>query len=233
MSVPIEMPLHNYQATQFYQQLPAYDAAQYAMLQTDPPTYEQTQSAHIHAPIPISAYSTLLPHVDHASSNFSPPSLTTPPCARAEQLAELPRNPSPYVIMISPAPEHPQPYLVSEMDEDEKLQDTLEQYDVPQVMFPTPGELLANIAKKELEGRMVPHRDSRATVAPLSTTPASPLAEALETQATQNSRRKPKPKAKAKVPAVLQPIEPGRTENLRKSYFRTVADQVGFQPTDP
>lgn len=232
---PLPLPTYEQQLLdQFYEAASVYDATHYALAQPNPSPYQLTQPAHIHAPIPISAYSTLLPHVHHASSAASPPPPpTVPPLAPSQRRVELPHDSAPYVIKISPAPEQAgQQPVASRVDDgtDEKPHDTLLQYDVPQVMFPTPGELLADMTKKEQDVGTVPSPARWSPEASSPTVAGSPL---RRSPTPKGASRKSKSRPKAKVPAVLQPVEPGRTENLRKSYFRSVADQVGFQPTDP
>ncbi|KAI0931956.1 hypothetical protein AcW2_000720 [Taiwanofungus camphoratus] len=84
---------------------------------------------------------------------------------------------------------------------------------VPQVIFPTPSELLTELNAREHDApsSSVSASDARA--------PASAAAAAAAAASTGASK---KGKASVKQP-----------ETQRKAYFRAVAESIGFTPTDP
>ncbi|KAI0704943.1 hypothetical protein BC835DRAFT_1468577 [Cytidiella melzeri] len=82
---------------------------------------------------------------------------------------------------------------------------------VPQVMFPTPCELLAELAEQDQSTSK-----TRRVAAPVaSSSSMGPRSPSRASTSRKCSTRAAKP------------------ENIRKSYFRAVADYVGFKPTDP
>ena len=210
------------------------------------PTAQHAPSAHassqpstpIHAPIPISAYSTLLAHVQHAAQVASTPPQQPQlqPCSPAQLQVQPSQHANPHVNENSPPPvseDRRRNCLTLGHIEDDGPQDTLKQYDIPQIMFPTPSELLSDIARKELDASVTPRPSIREPILEPPTVPTTPAPQSLVLPTLEEPRIVAKLKQRAKIPTVLQPAQPGRHENLRKSYFRSVADQVGFQPTDP
>lgn len=198
-----------------------------ATQQLAPNSVPAESAAHIHSPVPVSAYSTLFAHASHEYSTSSSSSIYSPQQPSSEPLS-VTAEVAPYIIRLSPAPQLPPEKSVAEPQDCATPHDTLDEYDAPQTLFPTPSELLGNAAPKQLEAGTERHPDACMSAEPsIDSSPSHRPAE-VETRTPQL-----KGKSKAKVPAVLQPAEAGKTENLRKSYFRSVADQVGFQPTDP
>ena len=183
----------------------------------------------IHSPIPVSAYSTLLAHVQRASQESTSSSPHSQPEA-SHVPSQAGGHSHPAIIRLSPAPQHALPFPTSsvEVDEDTTPRSTLEEYCAQQVTFPTPSELLSNLAQNEASSASVPEHSAQAPTVEVTDASPSPSRDP-----TPPAQRVPKAKSRAKVPTVLQPAQPGRPENLRKSYFRSVADNVGFQPTDP
>ena len=180
------------------------------------------QPPPIHAPTPIAAYAPLL--ADQASSYttlispYSSPSLpvlAAPPSPPATVVPEA----APRIIRLSPAPETPEVQLAKTPEQagGRRPRDTLAQYNAPQVLFPTPSELLTDPDRKQGEPATSPPPDVGG-----SSSRRSSRREAKESQA--------KGKGKARASSVG---ESSKSENLRKSYFRSVADKVGFESTDP
>lgn len=170
--------------------------------------------------MPISAYSTLLPHVTRYT-----PSTPAPPAATFHSVGYPSSYTVPPVIVKSSPPPEPLIPAGPAPQLDAKLLNPLELYDSPQTTFPTPSELLTELAQRDLAAGITPHPELRMSVGPTPRA-ASPSAE------PKRPPRRSK-KQRAKTPAALRPPEPGKPDNLRKSYFRSLAENVGFQSTDP
>ncbi|KIP12441.1 hypothetical protein PHLGIDRAFT_258666 [Phlebiopsis gigantea 11061_1 CR5-6] len=195
---------------------PAYGAHAYI------PDLQYPTPAPIHAPTPVAAYPAILVnHVTDHSMSTSPYSSPCPPAlAAAPSPAPAISEAAPRIIRLSPAPEDlgaQPPRTPGHADGQEEPQDTLGQYNTPQILFPTPSELLTD----------PDHGQSEAATSSPSDAGRSSLRRASRRE-TRESQAKAKGKARA-----LSVGEPNKTENLRKSYFRSVASQVGFESTDP
>ena len=209
----------------------AYDATSYLAAQQTVPHFESGSSvAHIYSPTPVSAYSTPFPQVSQTSDE--PTSSPTSPQQQPSHALSAASESAPYVIQLSPAPGDLtlDPITVEKSTRTlGKPVDMLEQYDTPQVLFPTPSELLSDVGQKRGDTSTIQTGVGMALASPSSTS---------DSAAPHSTRRKantsqPTQKPKTKVLATLGPTKPAKTENLRKSYFRSVADKVGFQSTDP
>ncbi|KAI0094733.1 hypothetical protein BDY19DRAFT_914277 [Irpex rosettiformis] len=202
---------------------------------------------HIHAPIPISSYSTLLPHL-------------------VSELAELPlasrslEDPRLRPASRSPAISDPEsPSMTSATTQSRSLSPTdnaspLEVYgNAPQVFFPPPCELLATLAEQDSRPRQLrspslhscskSRSTSRGTVDKKG---ASSSARAAQSHggkirsSTSNASikncsfvRKPQHLTPSRSVVALESPQRPRPENIRKVFFRTVQKFVGFKPTDP
>ncbi|GJE87581.1 hypothetical protein PsYK624_036640 [Phanerochaete sordida] len=182
----------------------------------------------IHAPIPISAYSTLLAHVNYAARDAA----TSPPPSAAGPSQDLSPPPGvsapPLVISLSPAPQ-PSPFapLPEVTEVAQPRSECAHQLEAPQAALSTspecelqerPAQAVSPIPEVEMTSVEETVPSSSSSAAEAASLPAPSSAKA---------------KNRLKVPTVLQPAQPGRPDNIRKSYFRSVADNVGFQPTDP
>ncbi|EMD42213.1 hypothetical protein CERSUDRAFT_120988 [Gelatoporia subvermispora B] len=140
----------------------------------------------LHAPIPLSGYSSLLGSAPPVAPTSEPP---IPVGAHRSVAVTIPAHDvssTPRALSDNRSP--------------------LEYYgNTPQVMFPTPCELLTDISTRDRSASGSTNTNG---------TEAAEVAEAA------NAPRKSKSSEK-------QP------ENQRKAYFRAVAESVGFQPTDP
>ncbi|KAI0815134.1 hypothetical protein BC629DRAFT_1588811 [Irpex lacteus] len=211
----------------------------------------------IHAPIPISSYSTLLPHLAHDFSD-------THSTSRTAQFA-----PSPY-HRFPPADDLPSPSLPSTSRSRSSSLTSEQSYQMPSpelggmndstsldefrnvshTTFPTPCELLVKLSEPDC----LPSRTRQQSL-PLPT-PAQtrslpigkpPPGNAKACQPRGGKTRSSTSAANVKSPFVTNklPHSPSSTttspstsrhvrpENIRKSYFRTVQDYVGFKLTDP
>ncbi|TCD60675.1 hypothetical protein EIP91_009709 [Steccherinum ochraceum] len=157
------------------------------------------QAVHIHCPIPVSAYSTLLPQ--QALQNNAQPS-PTPPSSESR-------------------PEGPNP-IPATASSQQAAQAPIEQYvPTPQVIFQTPCELLNDLAARAA---------AQATYPSGSSAPPAPLT--VEESASNDGAQEVKSKSRFSSRNVKQPGG-ARPENQRKAYLRSVANNIGFQPTDP
>ena len=169
----------------------------------------------IHAPVPISAYSTLLPSI-HQS----------------------PRSPTPQPLMETAALPKAEPTYAhaTAADEDVKPFNPIALYvDMPQKTFPTPCELLSELtARDQLADTALPyplrsatdhanHPQDFACGSSGRVSPLSPAAEAFTLDADAAS----KASRRGRVHPVKKP------ETQRKAHFRAIAENIGFKPTDP
>ncbi|EKM61183.1 uncharacterized protein PHACADRAFT_190331 [Phanerochaete carnosa HHB-10118-sp] len=219
--------------------LPPYDDSRYS----DPfpslsSTYEDYPPQHgqheppnestplIHSPIPVSAYSTLLAHVEYASQESSTSSPKSPQAETLHESSQDVAHSHPTIIALSPAPEHPPlpPAFDISEDGDLKSRGTVEPYTALHATFPTPSELLNGLMQDKSEASAV----SGAHV-PVEVLDACQLSDPPSPPSQPAARAR----NRARIPSTLRPAQPGKPENLRKGYFRSVADNVGFQPTDP
>ncbi|EPT03952.1 hypothetical protein FOMPIDRAFT_50721 [Fomitopsis schrenkii] len=151
----------------------------------------------IYAPVPLSPFSTLV-------SPISPLSQAASDSVTAPQATS--RQPTPAEVPVSPASPTTASSNQSVSAPVTAEQSPLEYYgNAPQVMFPTPSELLTELNARGASGFTGEPSRKAAKVKNGSQAPASPAAPA------------PKP----------------QTETQRKAYFRRVAEAVGFPPTDP
>ncbi|THH30059.1 hypothetical protein EUX98_g4113 [Antrodiella citrinella] len=159
---------------------------------------EQDHSVHIHSPIPVSAYSTLLPSLPENASQQTPaPSFSQPASVSS---ADQPSGAS----LASPSPgasqAHPDQYVHT-----------------PQVMFPTPCDLLNDLAVRDRHSAQATSLHKHTQLQDDHTAPDTNP----KTKSRSSSRKKQSGQGAV------------RPENQRKAYFRSVADNVHFQPTDP
>lgn len=223
---PLTIPQYQDQSVPGLASVPPYGTDPYANVQHAVAVSPQNHSpTYIHSPIPVSAYSTLLPHVDKMSAESSPASpqapLSTPP-----PFAPLLSHPAEHLV------QEPQFFMHSSRIEHDgaKPCNPLQRYDAPQVMFPTPSELLTDLTQRDVDVEPIPQPEM-CTSAPHSFGAGiggASLPDAASAPSATFSAR-----STAQIPTAVQPVQPGKPENLRKSYFRTVANSVGFQPTDP
>ncbi|OSD03614.1 hypothetical protein PYCCODRAFT_1466977 [Trametes coccinea BRFM310] len=134
-------------------------------------------SIPLHAPVPVSGYTTLL-----ASPEGEPPQQGIPPFGQV------------------PLPEETKPYVAGE---DNPLDVYLE---TPQILFPTPSELLTDLNSRERVTRG--SEDSSG--------------KALSHLGSRSSARRSRGE-----------VEEPENLNQRKAYFRSVSENVGFTITDP
>lgn len=145
-----------------------------------PPAEVQSE---IHAPIPISPYSTLIPSPTASNNHASTP--------RVNHNSENSEQ-----IQSQPVATHP--------DQVESVSPLNRYMNAPQVTFPTPCDILNDLAGGDQE-------ESETSDTPDITTP-KPKAKTVKA-----------PKSDSEKPA----------ENQRKAYFRGVSENVGFKLTDP
>ncbi|KZT75192.1 hypothetical protein DAEQUDRAFT_761136 [Daedalea quercina L-15889] len=164
----------------------------------------------LHAPIPVSPYSTLISPVSPLSQATNDNASTAP--AEFSDTKDSLDSPPP-----SPAASGPNtaaPPVTAE-------QSPLEYYgNAPQVMFPTPSELLTELSARDAAGK---------SSEPGRKATASDSSEASEAQPPAAPAKGGK--SKKTGDAVAPPKPPSETQ--RKAYFRKVAESVGFAPTDP
>lgn len=205
----------------------------YAEPQTPADAYVAPQDPrmHIHAPIPISAYSTLLPTIDAQSPTPIPP-------PQAQVQAQVPPQPELACHSLSESG-HPVAYVLVAPDEDVKPYNPVDYYaHVPQMMFQTPCELLTELNTRDrapaaapmagngnVNAQQPPHAAYGVISAPCEslTAPSSPSTPASACE----------PESEARAPRKLRVLANGKPENQRKAHFRFVAENIGFQPTDP
>ncbi|KAJ3480867.1 hypothetical protein NLI96_g8053 [Meripilus lineatus] len=148
---------------------------------------EETTSVQIHAPVPVSPYTSLLP----ASGTPDSAAQSTPR------------------ISAVPSPSESIPHLHHSTLQEKS---PLDQYiNAPPATFPTPCDLLNELSARDKVGCAMP--PSVPTARPQFGAPAM-------------SCDSGKPKLERK-PTDKKP------ENQRKAYFRAVAENVGFTPTNP
>lgn len=183
---------------------------------------EQHCAPLIHAPIPISAYSTLLPHVQCAQE----PSVSAKPVEAGKRQEDVARS-HPVIISLSPAPEPSQTSNETGNDGHHLPQASVDAVSPAQLSYPSSPVQVPELAQSWLHPAAPPFLDVHTPFveASASSTPCSSTASPSQTIAKSKNR--------PKIPTTLQPAMPGKPENIRKSYFRSVADNVGFQPTDP
>ncbi|KAI0079230.1 hypothetical protein K474DRAFT_674269 [Panus rudis PR-1116 ss-1] len=192
------------------------------------PEYEPEDShVHIHAPIPISSYSTLIPPPTPSSSHSSP----TTSCAEPTIL------PSPQPVTRDATP-RPSPIESTRVESEPPFVYPLEKFMNAQVIIPTPCDILRrNKGINPGRGR------KRARAEPEDVSPVSECPPPVQLPP-------PPPMSKGKLSVekvstpmpMLSPVDTSeisemddekRPENQRKAYFRGVAQNVGFESTDP
>ncbi|TFK80283.1 hypothetical protein K466DRAFT_504163 [Polyporus arcularius HHB13444] len=181
---PCYAPAYDYSETHQWPLYYSYNDSEYTPFQGHNVEYHQTPCAALplHAPVPVSNYTSLLtPSADETPQ----PSLQYPAASFGS----------------ATPPEDCKPLPVEQ-------ENPLDVYlDAPQVLFPTPSELLADLNTRERDTSS--DGDSAAkTSAKGDTSPAL---------------------GKRKRDSVEKP----ENLNQRKAYFRAVSDNVGFSITDP
>lgn len=182
-------------------------------------------TVHIHSPIPVPAYSTLFAHTSVDSSSPFPQ-------YRPLQSLSAVDTTTLSVHYPSPISENPPTLIVSQENNPsgEGLGNT---FDVSQVALRgLSSELLNDTVQDQAGAGVVPCACFYTPHPPPTTGNVSASLCSMQPEC-KVPQPKVKVKGKAKVLAALQPVDPGKTESLRKSYFRLVAGNVGFQPTDP
>ncbi|KAL6310018.1 hypothetical protein BKA93DRAFT_745790 [Sparassis latifolia] len=173
-----------------YPQENTYDGFDYYPSQYVQPTSELPDcppQLPLHAPIPISGYSTLI----------APP---------------IPLSPTPPTPVGSTSPTTSPHDSPSSSQGSSSGTNPLDIYgNAPQVTFPTPSELLTDLAACGRNGTGL--SDLRPPAPASSSEPASVDEAAPATKKTKSGGK--------------------HAETQRKVYFRAVAESVGFQPTDP
>jgi hypothetical protein len=201
----------------------------------------------IYAPVPVSSYSTLLPQLVH--------NLTSTPSQSAEacHLSASTQGPivhSTYSALSSPLPQ-PTTGVACQTDKSPRTCNK-----VQQVTFPTPCELLAELAERDCASAIRARQRSGLPSSSSSSSSsvslsivtgggdARPVTKARQSRTIGKVRSsssvisspvatlKSLPSA-PKLEAVLDRSKRPRPENIRKVYFRSVAEYVGFSPTDP
>ena len=176
-------PAYDYSSTQQWPLYYSYNDAEYASYQGDGVDYHQTPCAALplHAPVPVSNYTTLLsPSADDAAGTTHqyPPSLNS-----------------------ATPPEDCKPVPAEQ-------ENPLDVYlDAPQVLFPTPSELLTDLNTRE-----------RGTSSDGESAAKTPSKE--DTNSALGKRKR-------------EVVEKPENLNQRKAYFKAVSDNVGFTITDP
>ncbi|KAK7694856.1 hypothetical protein QCA50_002044 [Cerrena zonata] len=149
-----------------------------------PMQYPPVEVQEIHAPIPISPYSSLIPPPASGGNHASSSRINANPDHPAQLHSQSAVN------------------LASHVESDTS---PLDHYmNAPQVTFPTPCDILNDLAAKNQD-------PSQRSDTPDITTP----------------------KPKARTLKASKPDSEKPTENQRKAYFRGVAENVGFKLTDP
>lgn len=179
----------------------------------------------IYAPVPVSPYSTLVSPTSPLSHTTSDRVSVTQAAvdSTAPHFKAASRQPTPEevpsVTPASPAAASPSKSVSTPVTAE---QSPLEYYgNAPQVMFPTPSELLSELSARDASGSM--GESSRKAAVP-TTSSSTAVSEAT-------SSKRAKGKTGSEIPAVPAPKPPAETQ--RKAYFRRVAEAVGFPPTDP
>ncbi|KAI0652226.1 hypothetical protein C8Q79DRAFT_1005446 [Trametes meyenii] len=156
---------------------PHYTHYQLSLLQTGAPEAVDARIP-LHAPVPVSGYSALLPPYQGDTTGFSYSSFDQ-----------------------ADVSEDRKPNIVGQTN-------PLDVYlEAPQVLFPTPSELLSDLNSRE--------RNARGNESSSNLESSKPAASRSTTG-----------RAKA------EPEEP-ESLNQRKTYFRSISDNVGFGVTDP
>ncbi|RPD82002.1 hypothetical protein L226DRAFT_518185 [Lentinus tigrinus ALCF2SS1-7] len=180
MAQPCYTPAYDYSSTQQWPLYYSYNDSEYPTYQGDGVDYHQTPCAALplHAPVPVSNYTTLLtPSTDDASGSTHQYPPSFDPATPPEDCKPEQENPLDVYL------------------------------DAPQVLFPTPSELLANLNTRE-RGTSDDGESAAKTSSKEDTSPAL---------------------GKRKRDVVEKP----ENLNQRKAYFRAVSDNVGFTITDP
>ena len=212
---------------------PAYLQAQPASAYSFPPAPSPSPggAAHvspvqIYAPVPVSPYSTLVSPISPLSKAASETALapeaagagsSVPHAVEATSRQSTPEE----VPRIAPAPTSSGKSGSGPVTAE---QSPLEYYgNAPQVMFPTPSQLLSELSARDASGPI----GESSRKASVSNTPISRDTKAPEATSSKNA----KSRDGSQGPAVPAPKPPAETQ--RKAYFRRVAEAVGFPPTDP
>lgn len=172
----------------------------------------------IYAPVPLSPFSTLV-------SPISPLSQAASDSVTAPQATS--RQPTPAEVPVSPASPTTASSNQSVSAPVTAEQSPLEYYgNAPQVMFPTPSELLTELNARGASGFTgEPSRKASVSGPSASSDATAPEAAPSKSAKVKNGSQAPaSPAAPAPKP---------QTETQRKAYFRRVAEAVGFPPTDP
>ncbi|KAJ3531497.1 hypothetical protein NM688_g7567 [Phlebia brevispora] len=167
-------------------------------------------AVQIHAPIPISAYSTLLPAIQDNNPTPQPAPGATAGHASSSQV--------PRITVIDATPEDVKPY------------NPVDYYaNVPQTTFPTPCELLIS-TQTHTGSTSFPPQNVSADIPPEQqpSTPSTPFSPSPSGD-FEHEPSTPVPE----MPGQASPQSVKKPENQRKAYFRSVAGNVGFQLTDP
>ena len=228
----------SYNDDRFFSPLEQYRHEEYS------PSYSPTAPSyhsHIHAPIPISSYSTLLPHLENGLSE----------CSSTLRQKDFDIYSAHDSASLSPSTSTSSQSRSLSPSEDVG---PLETYSgAPQIFFPPPCELLATLAETDCLHTRLRHRtpslpsysktrsascgDIGGTGAPSSTRAQSSKGGKVRSS-TSNAclkssavvRRSQRAASMSFVPDSQQKTRP---ENIRKVFFRTVQKFVGFKPTDP
>ncbi|KAF7799038.1 hypothetical protein EIP86_010268 [Pleurotus ostreatoroseus] len=186
---------------------PAYD---YAVYDSAPQVYTELADPPppIHAPIPISAYSSLLPAIQYHTPTPRP--AVEPPAAAAPP----PHVPSSNGLVATPAG-------------DAQAHTSPEHHaGAPHTTFLTPCQLLVS-TQGQGQPLLTPHGAQQTHDDVSSSAPSSPC--------TSISSSEVDPESSLEQDGLLEDGSRSakRPENQRKARFRSVADRVGFTPTDP
>ncbi|OBZ79941.1 hypothetical protein A0H81_00919 [Grifola frondosa] len=202
LNYPSDLPSYNILPNQWN---PTYDylepVAEYMATQRAP-VHPHADFAYpgvpLHAPVPISGYSSLLPATPAVSTQHAPAiassSTPTQSTVSSSPMSAHPAEASP----ITPeSTEQPSP---------------LEAYsNAPQILFPTPSELLTDLHSRG-RGDCAPPIEQRGG------------SDGKVSRSSASGTRKVKEET---------PVSDKQPENQRKAYFRAVAESIGFRPTDP
>ncbi|KZT05933.1 uncharacterized protein LAESUDRAFT_206152 [Laetiporus sulphureus 93-53] len=197
---------------------PSVPATNYAFppaSQQQMPQTSYAQEVPLHAPIPVSGYSSLIPPVsphanDHSTGPAQPaanPANSAVPTPSSSEMSVAPSASAPPTTPSEPSP--------------------LEYYgNAPQTTFPTPSELLTELNARDQGAVAASNRNAGSTPKAASVGASSPTQP--ENPTASKATKSDKAKGNANGGAPTKP-----PETQRKLYFRFVAESVGFTPTDP
>ncbi|KAH9837099.1 uncharacterized protein C8Q71DRAFT_585337 [Rhodofomes roseus] len=172
----------------------------------------------LHAPVPVSPFSTLISPVSPISQAASDSAPAPPLPAESNDANVRTVSPTSTPPMVPSAPAVSPSTTAAPVTAE---QSPLEYYgNATQVMFPTPSELLTELSARDVAGTGGEPSRKASVSGPSAPQVNVPAASVKVSKIKESVDAAP-------VPAKAQP------ETQRKAYFRRVAEAVGFNPTDP